>query len=99
MTPDTGQAGTGRVPRARSGGNDYAELVKKVADALMKAQVAVYPIDSAGVTKDDHLASKHTVNEMAERTGGLAFRNRNDIGAGIRKSIEDGSTHYTLSYY
>jgi VWFA-related protein len=40
-----------------------------------------------------------TMQDMAERTGGQAFYNRNDIDAAIRRSIEDGSTYYTLAYY
>lgn len=39
------------------------------------------------------------MNDMAERTGGKAFYNRNDIDNAIRKSIDDGSTYYTLAYY
>jgi hypothetical protein len=39
------------------------------------------------------------MNDMAERTGGKAFYNRNDIGSAIGKSIEDGSIYYTLAYY
>jgi hypothetical protein len=40
-----------------------------------------------------------TMQEMADRTGGKAFYNRNDIDGAIRTSIEDGSTYYTLAYY
>lgn len=40
-----------------------------------------------------------TMNDMAERTGGRAFYNRNDIDGVIGKSIDDGSTYYTLAYY
>jgi VWFA-related protein len=40
-----------------------------------------------------------TMNDMAERTGGKAFYNRNDIDNAILKSIDDGSTYYTLAYY
>jgi VWFA-related protein len=40
-----------------------------------------------------------TMQDMADRTGGQAFYNRNDIDGAIRRSIEDGSTYYTLAYY
>jgi len=40
-----------------------------------------------------------TMNEMAGRTGGRSFYNRNDIAVSIRQSIDDGSTYYTLGYY
>ena len=46
------------------------------------------------------LQSVHgAMQEMADRTGGRAFYNTNGIDSAIRKSIEDGSTYYTLAYY
>src|SRR6185312_12171728 len=79
--------------------NSYAALVKKVSDALMAAQVAVYPVDAGALGKDDHLASQHTMDNMAESTGGKSFKNNNDLVLGLRTGIEDGSTYYTLTYY
>ncbi len=73
--------------------------MKKVSDALMAAQVAVYPVDAGAVGKDDHLASQHTMDNMAESTGGKSFKNSNDLVLGLRSGIEDGSTYYTLTYY
>jgi VWFA-related protein len=78
---------------------DYAELIKKVSDALMNAQVAVYPVDAGALGKDDRLAAQNTMNDMAARTGGQAFINSNDLAASMRTSVEDGSTYYTLEYY
>ena len=40
-----------------------------------------------------------TMQDMAQRTGGKAFYNRNDLDRAIGKSMEDGSTYYTLAYY
>src|SRR5215469_6554262 len=40
-----------------------------------------------------------TMQDLAERTGGKAFYNRNDLDVAIRKSVDDGSTYYTLAYY
>jgi VWFA-related protein len=77
----------------------YAVLIKKVSDALMAAQVAVYPVDAGALGKDDHLASQHTMDSMAETTGGKSFKNSNDLKLGLKTSIEDGSTYYTLEYY
>jgi VWFA-related protein len=77
----------------------YGALVKKVSDSLMAAQVAVYPVDAGALGKDDHLGSQHTMDSMAESTGGKSFKNSNDLVMGLRTSIEDGSTYYTLTYY
>ena len=78
---------------------DYALLIKKVSDALMNAQVAVYAVDAGAVGKDERIASHVTMNEMADRTGGRAFINTNDLTASMSSSVDDGSTYYTLEYY
>jgi len=78
---------------------DYAGQVKKVADAMASAQVAVYPVDSTALSKDDHLASQHTMENLAVSTGGKAFYNRNDLLVELRTSLDDGASYYTLSYY
>jgi VWFA-related protein len=44
--------------------------------------------------------SEHsTVNDLADKTGGRAFYNVNNLESAVRKSMEDGSTYYTLGYY
>lgn len=39
-----------------------------------------------------------SMQEIAERTGGKAFYNRNEIGDSIVESMNDGTTYYTLAY-
>ena len=78
---------------------DYALLIKKVSDALMNAQVAVYAVDAGAVGKDERIASHVTMNEMADRTGGKAFINSNDLAGSMSSSVDDGATYYTLEYY
>ena len=82
-----------------SGYGDYLAMVQKVSDALMAAQVAVYPIDAAGVGRISRLDALSTMRTMAERTGGKTFANQNDLNSSIRSSMDDGSTYYTLAYY
>ena len=79
--------------------SDYSAQVRKVANALMNAQVAVYPIDAAGVGRLSRIPNLATMREVAERTGGKTFAGQNNLEASIRSSIDDGSTYYTLSYY
>lgn len=81
------------------GYNDYAALVKKISEEFMSAQVAVYPIDAAGVGKISRLSGLRTMRVMADSTGGKTFAGQNDLVASIRGSLEDGSTYYMLSYY
>jgi VWFA-related protein len=80
-------------------GKDFDAEVQKVANALMNAQVAMYPVDASGLQKDNRLNAINTMRSLADRTGGKAFYNRNDVDLGISSSLEDGSTYYTLEYY
>jgi VWFA-related protein len=83
----------------RGSGKDFQEAVEKISNALMNAQVAVYPIDESGVDKNNRLNTINTMRALADRTGGKAFYNSNDVEMGIRSSLDDGSTYYTLEYY
>jgi hypothetical protein len=47
----------------------------------------------------DRLAAQTNMRDMADRTGGRAFYNRNDIETEVASSVDDGSTYYSLSYY
>lgn len=78
---------------------DYSPLAERIADELMNAQVALYPIDAAGVSINDRFPARTAMLSMSERTGGKTFYARNDIDMGIRTSLDDGSTYYTLEYY
>jgi VWFA-related protein len=50
--------------------------------------------------ENNNLDATHTsMQEIAERTGGRAFYNRNEIGNAIVESMNDGGTYYTLGYY
>jgi VWFA-related protein len=77
----------------------YADLIKKVTDSFMAAQVAVYVVDAGTLSKDDHLSAQITMDLMADGTGGKAFRNSNNLALNLKTSMEDGSTFYTLGYY
>ncbi|HXB21523.1 MAG TPA: VWA domain-containing protein [Candidatus Solibacter sp.] len=110
---------------------NYEPEIAQTADALMNAQVAIYPVDARGlagssvfdaanggrdkfgrsVTRGSRMgqamsnestmlsASHGTMQDLAERTGGKAFYNRNDIDTAVGNSINDGSSYYTLAYY
>lgn len=90
----------GMDPSFRTGADrDFEVEVQRLANALMNAQVAVYPVDASGLQKDNRLNTINTMRSLAERTGGKAFYNRNDVEIGISTSIDDGSTYYSLEYY
>jgi VWFA-related protein len=57
------------------------------------------PGDDLAPPPTDTLDAHATMNDLAERTGGRAFYNRNDLADAVHESIDDGSTYYTLGYY
>src|SRR5258708_10114252 len=71
---------------------DFSPLVEKIADDLMNAQIALYPIDAAGVSINDRFSARTSMISMAERTGGKTFYNRNRIDIVVRTSIDDDAT-------
>jgi len=81
------------------GGRTFEAELARIADALMDAHVALYPVDASGMGQADRLWAQTNMQDMADRTGGRAFYNRNDIEVGIRLSVDDGSVYYGLSYY
>jgi len=56
-------------------------------------------ITNANFTLADFAPTIDTMKDLAERTGGQAFYNTNDIGGSVRKAIEDARLSYMLSYY
>src|SRR5215469_6574258 len=114
-----------------AGTRNYGPQIAELADSLIDAQIAMYPVGARGLmpsalfdasnsgrdkfgrslargdrmtaalsAESSALQNVHAaMREIAERTGGQAFYNTNDIDGSIRKSIDDGSTYYTLAYY
>lgn len=78
---------------------DFSPVMEKIADDLMSAQIAVYPISAAGVSLNSQFGPYGAMWGLADRTGGKMFANRNDIDVGVRTSLDDGETYYTLDYY
>jgi VWFA-related protein len=115
-----------------AGLRSYGSQIDAASDALISAQIAIYPVDARGLEVSSEFdasrsgrdaqgrslarnpgrlgtalsnesaalqAAHGAMQEMAQRTGGKAYYNRNDIDGAVRDSITDGSTYYTLAYY
>lgn len=54
-------------------------------------------LDRKGLT--DPPKGQETMRELAARTGGKAFLNRNDLAAAVREAIDDSAVTYTLGFY
>ncbi|HLH06680.1 MAG TPA: VWA domain-containing protein [Terriglobales bacterium] len=82
-------------------------MVQKLANALLAARISVYTVDPTGLlyAGDIHDPRILTTNgdlifeNIAPETGGKIFRNINDVGFLVDKSVRDGSSYYTLAYY
>lgn len=116
LVPGTGSATAGAPPQLYSvgaqGGPQILDLTSLEADhirqtysALMRAQVALYPIDVRGVVgaKDvqggTDAVVDHTNDDMiAAATGGHAYYSDNRLHLAIEKAVEHGESYYTLSY-
>jgi VWFA-related protein len=52
-----------------------------------------------GKQADELFQAHYNMRDIAEKTGGLAFYNRNDLDVAVRNGINDGSTYYMIGYY
>jgi VWFA-related protein len=77
----------GSDPNPTAGGNVSGATLRGGMGASMNAD------------SNNWLAARTTMNDLAEKTGGRAFYNRNDIDGAVLESIRDGSSYYTLGYY
>jgi VWFA-related protein len=85
---------------------DLAPAMTEAEDLLARAHIAVYSIDSRGLQvvkfksrKGELIFAEHgTMDGVAEKTGGKAFYNNNDLGALAAEALDSGSNYYTLTY-
>ena len=88
--------------------------IERAARALATSNLAVYPVDARGLRSTGEYAPEQerisrqaqfadrsgfeTMETLAERTGGRAFVNSNDLGRPLRQAIDDSRAAYTLGY-
>jgi VWFA-related protein len=88
--------------------------IERAARALNDANLAIYPVDARGLmgpfafgprgtarirTLGDFTGPQETMTTLAERTGGRAFYNTNDITGAVRRALEDSRVTYELAFY
>ena len=56
-------------------------------------------IRAEGKQAEELFEAHTTMNDIAEKTGGKAYYNRNGLDRALLGDMEDGSTYYTLGYY
>jgi VWFA-related protein len=52
-----------------------------------------------GRQSEELFQSHYNMRDIAEKTGGMAYYNRNDLDVAVRTGMDDGATYYTLGYY
>jgi VWFA-related protein len=88
--------------------------IERAARALASSNLAVYPVDARGLRSTAEYAPGRasigrqaqfadrsgfeTMETLAQRTGGRAFVNSNDLGRAFRRAVEDSRSAYTLVY-
>ncbi|MGZ4875097.1 MAG: VWA domain-containing protein [Candidatus Angelobacter sp.] len=78
--------------------SDAYDPASRGFDAIGRPQTEI-GLTSTVSEENNNLDTVHTsMQEIAERTGGRAFYNRNEIGDAIIESMDDGTTYYTLAY-
>ena len=63
------------------------------------ASIKSPPPPSAAFVSDAYRHKRETMRTLAERTGGRAFYDTNDIQGAIRKAVDDSRLTYELGYY
>jgi VWFA-related protein len=82
---------------------------RRISNLLASARIAVYPVSVLGLEcrcvgkalDPKFFASKSlkaSMDDIAQQTGGEAIVENNDLAGAMRRSIEDGSSYYTLAY-
>ncbi len=95
-------------------GKSLRPEIERAARALASSNLAVYPVDARGlrntgeyapgrerISRQAQFADRsgfETMQMLAERTGGQAFVNSNDLGQALRRAIADSRAVYTLGY-
>ncbi len=94
----------GTSGRTWAGFRNYEPAVAETTNALASAQVAVYPVDPAGLKAplpghDVSNVGEIAMFQLAEQTGGKVCLHDNDLGDCIKKTVADSSSFYEISYY
>ena len=81
---------------------ESADSWAKTIDVVNQSNVQLDAVDSNGLAGPPRRwgpGGVASMQELAERTGGKAYYNRNDLDAAMAEAIEDKRTSYTLGFY
>lgn len=79
-----------------------SETIKATYSAMMRSQVALYPVDLAGIVTEsdpgDAVTQGRYEDAIAAATGGHAYHNSNRVKVLLDEAAANGESYYTLSY-
>jgi VWFA-related protein len=78
--------------------NQVYDPASRGVDAIGQGESQIGLLSTVSEQNNNLDATHGSMQEIAERTGGKAFYNRNEIGNAIIESMNDGATYYTLAY-
>jgi len=102
-----------RAEKNGAGKRDAWPEVERAARALNRSNLAIYPVDARGLMvgqqyvgsmmkpelRNPDTSEFATMQMLAERTGGRAFFNNNDLAAALHQAADDARVTYVLGYY
>ena len=77
----------------------FTPEMDRMVRRLNNADIAVYPVAGGVGLSSGIMAKVVTMKEIAQRTGGRAYYNSNDVAGAVRNAIDDSQISYTLGYY
>jgi VWFA-related protein len=105
MPAQSGSVGAQGGPQALDLSELGAESIKKSYAAMMRSQIALYPVSLRGIEGSenpggagDTNADYQNMNVIASATGGHAYYSSNHPETLIDKAVEHGLSYYTLTY-
>lgn len=112
---DMDTAASDGAPAAMQERETFFDELEHTLRALNHADVAVYPVDARGLMVDPLFSAStrgstarpkiwspkyhDTMNVLADRTGGKAYYNRNDLDGAVREVFQDTAVTYTVGFY
>ncbi len=77
-------------------GNPFYNVANQIGGADAMGGLAM---KAEGKLSKELFEAHSTMLDIADRTGGKAYYNRNDIDNALSDGIKDGTTYYTVGYY
>jgi VWFA-related protein len=108
-TPEGNGPVTGAMGSRTSAGPEFLDLsellsesIKKTYSAMMRSQIALYPVDLKGIASDDvpgnAIIDHQNLDVIASTTGGHAYYGNNRLQVLMDKAVEGSESYYALSY-